>query len=363
MNVVLIAAWVLAVVSAFIVPVDSGYLSYIDWRTLGLLFSLMAVMAGLRTLGIFKYSARHMLVRVKTTRQLELILVGMCFISSMVITNDVALITFVPFAIEVLEMAGMKKSIIPVVVFQTVAANLGSMMTPIGNPQNLYLYSKSGASAGHLFMLMLPYGAAAAILIILFVVLRKNMRITALRLEPEQPLGSKWKLVMYTVLFVICLLAVARFIPVWAVTALVFVMVVITDIRTILKVDYSLLLTFAGFFIFIGNMGRITAFSDLLNRLMGGHEVIVSVAASQVLSNVPAALLLSGFTQNYDALFVGTNLGGLGTLIASMASLISYRFVAGRHGDLKGGYFTFFTGINIVFLLILLGEYYLLMLL
>lgn len=357
MNIVLIAAWGLAVLSVFAVPIDRGYLDYLDGHTLGLLFSLMAVMAGLQRLGLFSYSARRMLGRVKNSRQLELILVGLCFISSMVITNDVALITFVPFSVEVLLMADMKKSIVPVVALQTVAANLGSMMTPIGNPQNLYLFSRSGASAGHLFLLMLPYGAAAAILLLLFLFLRKNVSMGVLRLSPPKPMEQQWKLVLYGILFVICLLAVGRIVPVWLVTVIVLLAVAIADWRTLLKVDYSLLLTFAGFFIFIGNMGRIPAFCGFLSRMMEGHEVVTSVAASQVLSNVPAALLLSGFTDHFDALIIGTNLGGLGTLIASMASLISYRYVASSCAGYKGRYFVFFTIVNMIFLAVLLGIY------
>ena len=174
MNIVLIIAWVLALISAIVVPPDSAYLSYIDFHTLGLLFCLMAVMAGANRLGVFRQAADRLLTKVKNSHQLELILVFLCFISSMLITNDVALITFVPFAIQVLEMSDRRESIILVVVLQTIAANLGSMFTPIGNPQNLYLYSKSGMGVGEFLILMLPYTVLAAVLLFVTIVLRKK---------------------------------------------------------------------------------------------------------------------------------------------------------------------------------------------
>lgn len=357
MNIVLIAAWGLAVLSMFAVPPDGTYLTYLDGHTLGLLFSLMAVMAGIQRLGLFNYCAGKMLGCVKTSRQLELVLVGVSFLSSMVITNDVALITFVPFSIEALSIAKMKSSIVPVVTFQTVAANLGSMMTPIGNPQNLYLYSKSGEGALHLFLLMLPYGIAAAVLLLIFLLLRKNMSLGILALAPSKPIEGKRRLWMYSGLFLICLMGVGHILPVWFVVAAVLAAVIAADRPTLLKVDYSLLFTFAGFFIFIGNMGRIPAFCGFLEQMAAGNEVAVSMAASQIISNVPAALLLSGFSEHWDALIVGTNLGGLGTLIASMASLISYRFVAGSCPKLKGRYLGFFTGVNVIFMALLFGEY------
>lgn len=360
MNFVLIAAWLLAVVSAIFIHPDAAYMDYIDFHTLGLLFCLMTVMAGLNRLGLFAQAAQKMLSSVKNSRQLELILVLLCFFSSMVITNDVALITFVPFALQVLNLAGQKKSLIPVVTLQTVAANLGSMLTPIGNPQNLYLYSQSGMGLGQFLLLMLPLAALAAALIVILIFVRKKVPLEAPVSLEKTRLKSRGKAVMYGLLFLLCLCCVARILPVWVMVLLTLAAVLATDRRTLRHVDYSLLLTFVGFFIFIGNMGRIEAFCSFLKNMVDGHEVLTSVLSSQVISNVPAALLLSGFTSEWEALIIGTNIGGLGTLIASMASLISYRLVTAAIPKERGRYIGCFTAVNAGFLAVLLGAAFLL---
>lgn len=360
MNLVLIAAWLLAVISALLVHPDAAYAGYIDFHTLGLLFCLMTVMAGLNRLGLFAQAAQKMLSTVKNSRQLELILVLLCFISSMFITNDVALITFVPFAIQVLELADRKQALIPVVVLQTVAANLGSMLTPIGNPQNLYLYSRSGMSLGRFLLLMLPLTVLAAALLLILIFVRKKTPLNDLALPEITPLKSRRKAVLYGILFLLCLCCVARILPVWIMVILTLAAVLATDRKTLRHVDYSLLLTFVGFFIFIGNMGRIEAFCSFLQDMIDGHEILTAVLSSQVISNVPAALLLSGFTEKWEALIIGTNIGGLGTLIASMASLISYRLVAASEPKEKGRYIVYFTGINAGFLAVMLGASFLL---
>lgn len=354
MNIVLIAAWVLAVISAIFVPPDRGYLDYIDFRTLGLLFCLMTVMAGLNRLGLFARAARKMLISVRDSRKLELILVFLCFGSSMFITNDVALITFVPFALQVLEFAGLKRRLIPVVVMQTVAANLGSMLTPVGNPQNLYLYSASGMSLGRFLGLMLPYTLLSAALIFLFVFANKNVPLGETPVQTETQSVCSWKAVVYGILFLLCLGCVARLVPVWAMVPVIFAVVLFMDRQTLKSVDYSLLLTFVGFFVFIGNMGRVETFCGFLENIIDGHEILTAALSSQIISNVPAALLLSGFTREWEALILGTNIGGLGTLIASMASLISYRYVAAAYPHKKGRYMAYFTVVNVVFFAVLL---------
>ena len=328
---VLAVAAALAVVSAFFVRPDAAYLGYIDWRTLAILFSLMTVMAGLRRQGVFDRMGRALLALSGGTLQLVLVLVGLCFFGSMFITNDVALLTFVPFTFAVLDSMGgemRQKLALPVVCMQTVAANLGSMLTPIGNPQNLYLYGKSSMGMGAFVALMLPYSLASLVMLVAWAVLvcRGQRSGSGPFLESRQNAPSSRRIIgMYGVLFVVCLLAVMRVLPYGAALAAVLLAALAADRDTLGGVDYSLLLTFVAFFIFIGNLGRIPAFSSWLQGIIAGREVLVSVLASQVTSNVPAALLLSGFTQNTQALIIGTNLGGLGTLIASMASLISYR--------------------------------------
>ncbi|MBE5767059.1 MAG: citrate transporter [Clostridiales bacterium] len=356
---VLIIAWILALASMFIVPPDSAYAGYIDTHTLALLFCLMGVMASLQGIGFFRRAGEILLQKTRTSRQLEAVLIFLCFISSMLITNDVALITFVPFALEALRMAKLEKRIIPVVVMQTIAANLGSMATPIGNPQNLYLYSHYYLSAGTFFSVSLPYVAFSAVLLAVFILLKKPQPVCPPTAETKI-ISTRTHLATLAVLFLICLCAVAHILNVWLVLGIVAICLLILDRRCLLHVDYALLATFAGFFVFIGNLGRVPAFSDFLRSILEGREVLVAIAASQALSNVPCALLLSGFTENALALVIGTNLGGLGTLIASMASLISFKRIGIEYPNLRGRYLGYFTVANIVFLAFLLGLWLLL---
>ena len=362
---VLSVAAVLALLSAFFVPPDGAYLGYIDFRTLAILFSLMTVMAGLRQQGIFDRMGRALLALTGSTLQLVLVLVGLCFFGSMFITNDVSLLTFVPFTFVVLNSLGAEareKLILPVVCMQTIAANLGSMLTPIGNPQNLYLYGRSGMGMGAFVALMLPYTLASLALLAGWAVWLCRGGSPVCKgtggpfLAPQQSVAADGRIIwMDAALFVVCLLAVVRVLPYPVAFGAVLAATLLADRATLGRVDYSLLLTFVAFFIFIGNLGRVEAFSDWLRQIIAGREVLVAVLASQVTSNVPAALLLSGFTQDVQALIIGTNLGGLGTLIASMASLISYRQIAREEPAGKGRYFALFTLSNLLFLAVLLA--------
>ena len=352
---VLFAALVLAAVSCFFVPPDSHYIGYIDFRTLAILFCLMAVMAGLRKIGVFDTLARRLLERVKSFKAVVFILWVLCFVFSMFITNDVALITFVPLTVVILRMLGEKvrdKWLIPIVTMQTIAANLGSMLTPIGNPQNLYLYGKANMDIGDFLLIMLPYSVLAfALLAVWNVILcRKEKSAPTVDFGERKPLSDKKKLIGYIALFVVCLMTVAHIVPYYATLALTALYLLIFDRAVFKKVDYSLLFTFVGFFVFVGNMGRIDVFRDFIESVISGNEIAAAVISSQVISNVPAALLLSGFTENLRALIIGTNIGGLGTLIASMASLISYKYVCGENKSAKLKYLGFFTAANIGFL-------------
>lgn len=363
-EIVLCVAAVLAVLSMFFVPPDAAYIGYIDLRTLAILFSLMTVMAGLRRQGVFDRLGRTLLAQTGSTLQLALVLVGLCFFGSMVITNDVSLLTFVPFTFVVLSGLApdaRRALTVPVVCMQTIAANLGSMLTPIGNPQNLYLYGKSGMSIAAFISLMLPYTVVSLLLLVLWAgALCRGQASACSCAHLQQPdAAADRKIVLLdAALFVVCLLAVIRVLPYGVAFAAVLLCTLFADRSTLRCVDYSLLLTFVAFFIFIGNLGRVQAFSDWLQAILTGREVPVAVLASQVTSNVPAALLLSGFTDKTSALIIGTNLGGLGTLIASMASLISYRQIARELPEEKGRYFKLFTLSNLVFLAILLVEWW-----
>lgn len=395
---VLVVAIVLAIISCAAVPPDAAYAEYVDLRTIGMLFSLMTIMAGLSRLGVFPIACRHLLSAVRGPRRLALALTLLAFFSSMLITNDVALVTFVPFALLALRTLDSPRHACFTVVMMTIAANLGSMLTPIGNPQNLYLYSTSHMALTDFLLLMLPYAAAALVLLVgaiaLFGRIPEHAKEKAARSvdagnpasssedgsadspatcgeadnaasatdanetpqlasDADAPAPSPLRVLPWAALFVLALLSVAHILPYQAIVAVTIVVALAADRRALLHVDYALLFTFIAFFVFVGNVGRIEVVSAALAQLIDGHELAVAVIASQVLSNVPAAILLSGFTSNFAALIVGTNLGGLGTLIASMASLISYKQVALVLPREKGRYFMLFTVWNIAFLAVL----------
>ena len=368
---VLFAAVLLAFGSMVCVPPDMQYLSYIDYRVLALLFCLMTVMEGFKSTGFFAAVAGKLLEKVKTFRQLYLLLVFLCFFTSMWITNDVALLTFVPFTVLVLRMTGLEQEMIPVIVLQTIAANLGSMTTPVGNPQNLYLYSISGMGIGAFLQIMGPLTLISAGLIFLICLIHKDFPIRQGMLGKEivgvRKAGENQVL---AVLFFISLLSVFRILS-WQLLLLI-VLVSCMGIKAFckekylpLEADFGLLLTFVAFFIFIGNMGRICAVREVLSQVLNGRELLISFLCSQMISNVPAAILLSGFTQEYRGLLQGVNIGGLGTLIASLASLISYKFFAAESEQTpatgtRGRYMLTFTIWNVGIALVLLAAAFLL---
>lgn len=347
---VLTLSGILAVISCFLVQPDAEYINYIDMHTILILFCLMAVMAGLKDIGLFQTVGEKLLNRIHSERGIVIVLVFLCFTSSMLITNDVALITFVPLALLILKMAEMETSLCFIITLMTIAANLGSMLTPIGNPQNLYLYSVSGMTLASFLLLMLPYTLLAGLLLFLCIRLHFLTAKVSVRLSQTEASPNRFRLIYYLILFVLCLLAVAKLCPIWILFVVILIAVLKDKWSLLLKIDYSLLATFIFFFIFIGNMGRFPAFREFLMDILQGHEKTVAVLGSQVISNVPAALLLSGFTSEWNSLIIGTNLGGLGTLIASMASLISYKQVAQNYPESKGRYLLIFTLWNLIFL-------------
>ena len=360
---ILCISGVLAIVSAFIIPPDAGYKDYCDVRVLTLLFCLMAVMGGLQQLGVFDRFASKLLSKAKNLRQLTAILVMLCFFSAMLVTNDVALITFVPFTIMLLQRANLTEKLIPIIVMQTIAANLGSMLTPVGNPQNLYLYTISGMGLRAFFAATLPLTLISLLLLVLFCMNQKPELLASPEKRTEIPYGKKETFFLWAlaVLFVLCLLAVFHLVDYVWVLAVILVWFLLVQHRVLKGLDYNLLITFIFFFVLIGNLGRIPAIRNALQELMLGREVIVSFLASQFISNVPAAALLSAFTDRYDLLIAGVNIGGLGTLIASMASLISYKYFAQVPGEKKGKYMIYFTKMNILFAVVLLAVNDLLM--
>ena len=350
-EIVLIISFAAAFVSCFFVPPDGDYAGYIDFRTLALLYSLMVVVAGWRKAGTFAYLAHSLCIRAANTRVMAMILIGLSFLSSMLITNDVALLTFVPFAIVVLGMAHEEKEMIRVVVLQTVAANLGSMLTPVGNPQNLFIHSYYGLSMADFISYTLPVWIASLVLIALLC-----LTVPAEKMElflGEWPLIHKRSVALYSVLFAICLLTVMRILAWQIMLAAVILVCAVYDRGILKKADFMLLLTFVFFFVFAGNLARIESVAQLLRKLMDGREYWVTLAASQVISNVPATLLLSGFTGNAKALLLGADIGGLGMPIASLASLISLKLYAhAEHAD-SGRFLAEFLVMNIALLAVL----------
>ena len=360
-EVVLCISLLLAVLSIAFVPLDYDYIGYIDFHTLAILFSLMVIMAGLQALGIFGMIGRWMLKKASDVRSLTMVLVLLCFGFSMLITNDVALITFVPFTLEVLAMAGLEKYLIRIIVLETIASNLGSMLTPIGNPQNLYLFSLSQMSLGSFIFLMLPYTLLALVGLLVASMLLTEKKACAVMVQSDYELtaADKKKTGVYLLLFLLALTSVAHILPDYIVCGVILAVVLLMDSRILRKPDYALLLTFIFLFVFIGNIKRIPEINNWLYSVINGRELITSIVASQVISNVPAAILLSGFTEKIPTLIVGTNLGGLGTIIASMASLISFKYYGTTEGRSNGAYLGVFTVLNLIFLAVLLLLHYL----
>ncbi len=355
-QVVLVVSAVLAVASMVIVPPNAGYLDYIDVRMLCILFCFMAVVAGMRECHLFGAVAARLLAGRRSLRMLCLILVLLPFFSSMFITNDVALITFVPFTILVLGMAGEGGSILPVVVLQTVAANLGSMLLPFGNPQNLFIYSHYGVGTGDMVLLLAPYVVVGGIAMCLMCS-RFPTHEVHVDISKDRDVRYRGFLALMLVLFAMCILTVLRVVPWQAAVAVTVAVIALTHRGVLARVDYGLLLTFVCLFVFTGNISHIDAVSSALEGLMSWEPAIASLGVSQVISNVPAATLLSGFTDDWQGLLVGVDVGGFGTPIASMASMISLGFYSKTEGADTGRYLAWFTAANVAMVAVLLAVY------
>lgn len=350
---VLVIAAFAALVSMFFVPVSAAYLAYFDWQVLALLFCLMTVVAGFQESGVFDRVSSWLCSKAGNAREISMVLVALCFFSSMAVTNDVALITFVPFAILILSTTEQQKLMPYVIVLQTIAANLGSMLTPVGNPQNLYLYARYEMGAGEFFSATFPVTAVSLVLLI-----GLCMLIPARPLEQHKtdyhPRMQRSMLLVSTAMFLCCLGTVFRLVP-WPVTFVAVTIVYLMVNRLMLrKVDYSLLATFLCFFVFTGNMGQIIWIQEMLGQMMQGRELWVAALCSQVISNVPAAVLLSGFTEQGRLLLLGCDIGGLGTPVASLASLISYKAYCKYPAADQKQYMKLFLLLNVVLLLLLL---------
>ena len=444
---ILTVATVLAIISCFFVTPGREYLSYINWRTLILLFCLMAVVAGFAKAGVFRYISRKLSQRMKDTRRLSVGFMLLCFLLSMFVTNDVALVTVVPLTLLTM-MGCSEKAKIQTLVQETIAANLGSMLTPFGNPQNLYLTSYYGIGMGEFLRLMLPYTGVALVILLLQTLISpkeglggrareagtpeggaseagvlegrakeagipereareagipegrakeaaisereareagipegrvkeaaipegKNREAASLYESGENLTGkdemyeealrekllrSKGRLVsilLYGILFIVSMFSVARILDYRILFGIILITILVYDRSVLCNVNYTLLLTFVSFFVLIGNLGAMTQIQAALTQMIEGRELLTAILSSQIISNVPAAVLLSGFTDQGKALIVGTDLGGLGTLIASMASIITFQLYSLESGAKKGKYLLTFTLWNVIDLVIL----------
>ena len=356
---VLCIAALCAVFTMLLVPPDAEYLHYIDWRVLCLLLCLMAVVAGFKSLGAFDYLTYQLLRRIRSGRVLGVTLVLLPFFCSMLVTNDVALIVFVPFTLALLEGLGCRKAMVPVIVLQTVAANLGSMATPVGNPQNLYLYAAYGLGAGEFFSVVLPLTLVSLVALTMASVPVLPRALPAQKLKEER-IASPGRMGLYAALFGLCLLTVFRMVDYPITTAVVVAALFMADRKLLKEIDFMLLLTFVCFFVVSENLGRVDAVREFLQMLLSKNTLLTAVGASQVISNVPAAVLLSGFTDNWRALVEGTNIGGLGTPIASLASLITLKLYLRAPGAEAGRFLRVFMLVNLAGLAVLLGTAYLL---
>ena len=350
---VLCVAAACAIATMFLVPPDREYLHYIDFRVLCLLLCLMAVVAGLKAIGIFNYLTYQLLHRIHSGRVLSVTLVLLPFFCSMFVTNDVALIIFIPFTLMLLEQLGCGSQIIPITVFQNIAANLGSMATPVGNPQNLYLYAFYNMSIGDFFSVTLPLTAVS------LVVLAAASIPLLPRALPQQQLESATiksikELAIYLALFVLCLLTVFRVVAYPITTAVTVLVLLLVDRKLLKEIDYMLLLTFVCFFTVSENLGRVDAIRTFLQQLLQANALLTAVGTSQVISNVPAAVVLSGFTDQWRQMLAGVNIGGLGTPIASLASLITMKFYMRWPGAKIMKFLGYFTVAKVAGLVILL---------
>lgn len=358
-NMVLFLAWTAALVSMIAVPPTAAYAGYINMPVLAVLFCLMIVIGGLRESSVFAAVLARLLLRLGTMRQLAAVLIFACFFVSMWVTNDVSLLTFVPFSLMALPRISSEKQMALVIVLQTLAANLGSMCTPVGNPQNLYLYFYYGMDLVTFLALLLPYTLVSFVLLALSAFLLPgtpipvSVRLAARRTRNLPVLAPPRQLWLLGGMFFLSLLTVAHVLDYRLTLAMVAVVTFLTRPQYFRYVDYRLLGTFVAFFVLIGNMSQLTAFREILTGYLAGHEFLIALAASQIISNVPAAVLLSGFTGDAGALLLGTDIGGLGTLVASMASLISYGMFVRACPRWQGWYLKLFTLLNLAYLLVL----------
>lgn len=352
-NTVTVIAFFAAVITSFLIPVDREYLGYFDFKTLTCLFCTLAVVCALKDLNFFYILARKVVQLFKNARMCVLALVYITFLGSMLIANDMALLTFLPLGYFALTTAGKQKYMAFTFIMQNIAANLGGMLTPFGNPQNLYLYSRFEIPDGEFLKIMAPPFVFSVLLITLCCcVFVKAERV---ELKDEKIVLDPRRAALYLALFAFSIAIVFRAVPYWLGLIVIPGVLLFADRKALRMVDYPLLLTFVFFFIFAGNMARIDAVHRFFSFLLDKNTLLFSTLSCQFISNVPSAILLSRFTENYRDLLVGVNIGGVGTLIASLASLITFREYGKNNPGKIVSYVGKFSAFNFAFLLLLLG--------
>ena len=350
-NAVLMIAILAATVTSFIVPPDEKYLDYFDFKTLACLFSVLAVVCALRNIRFFYTLAKAIVRKFRNARAAILVLVYVTFIGSMLIANDMALLTFLPLGYFILHTTKKEKYLAFAFIMQNIAANLGGMLTPFGNPQNLYLYSKFNIPDGVFVQIMFPPFILAMLLItICCLIFVKNEPLEIEEKAASLPVG---RVIIYLLLFAIAIMMVFRFMPYQIGLIIIPLALLFLDRQALMQVDYGLLFTFVFFFIFAGNMGRIEVVREFFSYLLSINTLVFSALSCQVISNVPSAILLSQFTDNYRELLLGVNIGGAGTLIASLASLITFKEYTKQDPKHTLAYVLKFTAFNFAFLIIL----------
>ena len=352
-NIVMFVALTAALVTMFFVPPNRGYLDYFDVKTLTCLFCVLAVVCALKNIQFFYVLAKKIVQLFKNARVAILALVYITFIGSMLIANDMALLTFLPLGYFVLSTTGKTRYMAFTYIMQNIAANLGGMLTPFGNPQNLYLYSFFEIPTGEFMSIMaLPFLIAVALITVCCLIFVRPDPLT-MKDDPIR-LPAK-RTVLYLALFALSIAIVFRGIPYWIGLVIIPAVLIFADRKALKDVDYPLLLTFVFFFVFAGNMAKLPPVRDLFSWLLNKSTLIFSVASCQVISNVPSAILLSQFTTNYRELLLGVNIGGVGTLISSLASLITFREYTKRNPGKSLHYVLLFSAFNFAFLILLTG--------
>ncbi len=350
-NTVACIAALAAVITAFFIPPDQEYLGYVDWKTITCLFLTLAVVCALRNIKFFTILARRLVMLAGNMRSLFILLIIITFLGSMIIANDMALITFLPLGYFALTVAKQEKYMAYLFVLQNISANLGGMLTPFGNPQNLYIYSYFNIPTAEFCKIMfLPFVLAVTLLILACLPV-KAVKFSITEEFPEK-LNVK-KTLLYAILFLISILIVFRIVHFWVGLAIIPVILFFVDRESLLMVDYGLLCTFFFFFIFAGNVARIDVVRDAMSALLEKDTLLVSIFSCQFISNVPTAILLSRFTENYAPLLLGVNIGGTGTLIASLASLITFSEFKILYPQKTKNYLLLFTAVNVAFLVIM----------